>query len=113
MWWINVSICISSRYSAPRKKAGLAGHALLEHAGYGTVNGKDGKPFKTRAGGVMKLYDLISMATEEAGKRLAEAGLAADYPEDERARDRKGSWHRGDQICRSLKQSRVELYFRS
>src|SRR5690242_5823976 len=67
------------------KKAGLADHALLEHAGYGTVNGKDGKPFKTRAGGVMKLYDLISMATDEAGKRLAEAGLAADYPEGERA----------------------------
>ena len=68
------------------KKAGLAGHAVLEHAGYGTVNGTDGKPFKTRAGGVMKLYDLISMATEEARKRLAEAGLAADYPEDERSR---------------------------
>ena len=67
------------------KTAGLAGHAVLEHAGYGTVNGTDGKPFKTRAGGVMKLYDLISMATEEAGKRLAEAGLAADYPEGERA----------------------------
>jgi arginyl-tRNA synthetase len=67
------------------KKAGLADHALLEHAGYGTVNGKDGKPFKTRAGGVMKLFDLISMATDEAGKRLAEAGLAADYPEGERA----------------------------
>jgi arginyl-tRNA synthetase len=67
------------------KKTGLADHALLEHAGYGTVNGKDGKPFKTRAGGVMKLYDLISMATDEAGKRLAEAGLAADYPGGERA----------------------------
>ncbi len=68
------------------KKAGLAGRAVLEHVGYGTVNGKDGKPFKTRAGGVMKLYDLISMATEEAGKRLSEAGLAADYPQEERSR---------------------------
>jgi arginyl-tRNA synthetase len=67
-------------------KAGLAGRAALEHIGYGTVNGKDGKPFKTRAGGVMKLYDLIAMATEEAMKRLTEAGLAADYPEEERAR---------------------------
>jgi arginyl-tRNA synthetase len=66
------------------KKAGLAGRAQLEHIGYGTVNGPDGKPFKTRAGGVMKLYDLIAMATEEAGKRLAEQGLAADYPEAER-----------------------------
>ena len=67
------------------KKAGLSGHAVLEHAGFGTMNGPDGKPFKTREGGVMKLYDLIAMATEEAAKRLSEAGLAADYPEEERA----------------------------
>lgn len=67
------------------KKAGLSGHAALEHAGFGTMNGPDGKPFKTREGGVMKLYDLIAMATEEAAKRLSEAGLAADYPEEERA----------------------------
>ncbi|MSP95381.1 MAG: arginine--tRNA ligase [Alphaproteobacteria bacterium] len=68
------------------KKTGLSGKAELEHIGYGTVNGPDGKPFKTRAGGVMKLYDLIAMATAEADKRLAEAGLAADYPPEERAR---------------------------
>jgi arginyl-tRNA synthetase len=67
------------------KKAGLSGRAAMEHIGYGTVNGADGKPFKTRAGGVMKLYDLIAMATAEAGKRLAEQGLAAGYPESERA----------------------------
>jgi arginyl-tRNA synthetase len=66
-------------------KAGLNGKAALEHVGYGTMNGPDGKPFKTRAGGVMKLYDLIAMATEEAEKRLAEQGLAADYSKDERA----------------------------
>jgi len=65
-------------------KAGIAGRARFEHIGFGTLNGKDGKPFKTRAGGVMKLYDLIAMATEEAEKRLAEAGLAADYPPEER-----------------------------
>jgi len=67
------------------RKAGLNGKAELEHAGFGTVNGADGKPFKTRAGGVMKLYDLIAMATEEAARRLAEAGLAAEYPPEEQA----------------------------
>jgi arginyl-tRNA synthetase len=66
------------------RKAHLAGKAELEHAGFGTMNGPDGKPFKTRAGGVMKLYDLIAMTTEEAQKRLAEAGLANEYPEEER-----------------------------
>jgi arginyl-tRNA synthetase len=65
-------------------KAGLNGKAALEHAGFGTMNGADGKPFKTRAGGVMKLYDLIGMATDEASKRLVEQGIGADYPQDER-----------------------------
>lgn len=67
------------------EKAGFNGKAHLEHVGYGTMNGPDGRPFKTREGGVMKLYDLISMATEEANKRLSEQGLAADYSEEERA----------------------------
>ena len=67
------------------RKAKLNGKADLEHLGFGTMTGPDGKPFKTRAGGVMKLYDLIAMASDEAGKRLAEQGLAADYPEAERA----------------------------
>ncbi|HTQ15635.1 MAG TPA: arginine--tRNA ligase [Rhizomicrobium sp.] len=67
------------------EKARLNGKATLEHAGFGTMNGPDGKPFKTRAGGVMKLFDLIAMVTQEAEKRLAEAGLAADYPAEERA----------------------------
>jgi arginyl-tRNA synthetase len=67
------------------EKAGLSGHAHLEHVGYGTMNGADGKPFKTRAGGVMKLHDLIAMAKDEAEKRLAEAGIGADYAAEERA----------------------------
>jgi arginyl-tRNA synthetase len=67
------------------EKAGLNGKAKLEHDGFGTMNGPDGKPFKTRAGGVMKLYDLIAMVTEEAEKRLTEAGIGADYPPEERA----------------------------
>ncbi len=49
------------------------------------MNGPDGKPFKTRAGGVMKLHDLIGMATAEAEKRLAEQGIGADYSVEERA----------------------------
>jgi arginyl-tRNA synthetase len=65
------------------RKAKLAGKAELEHAGFGTMNGPDGKPFKTRAGGVMKLFDLIAMTTEEARKRLEEAGLAKEYPPEE------------------------------
>ena len=67
------------------KKAGLSGKAELEHVGYGTMNGADGKPYKTRAGGVMKLYDLIAMAQVEANSRLAEQGLGADYSAEEKS----------------------------
>jgi arginyl-tRNA synthetase len=67
------------------KKAKINGKADLEHLGFGTMTGPDGKPFKTRAGGVMKLFDLIAMASDEAAKRLTELELASNYPEDERA----------------------------
>jgi arginyl-tRNA synthetase len=67
------------------QKAGIAGKAVLEHAGFGTMNGTDGKPFKTREGGVMKLFDLIAMVTAEAEKRLDEQGIGAEYPPEERA----------------------------
>ena len=50
----------------------------LEHLGFGTMNGTDGKPFKTRAGGVLKLNDLITQATDKARDRLREAELGAD-----------------------------------
>ncbi|KRA61586.1 arginine--tRNA ligase [Caulobacter sp. Root655] len=58
--------------------AGYAEPGSLEHIGFGTMNGSDGKPFKTRAGGVLKLHDLIEMAREKARERLREAGLGSD-----------------------------------
>jgi arginyl-tRNA synthetase len=67
------------------RKAGLNGKAVLDHVGFGTVNGTDGKPFKTRDGGTLKLADLIAQAQAEARARLEEQGMAADYPESERA----------------------------
>lgn len=56
----------------------------LTHAGFGTMNGTDGKPFKTRAGGVMKLEDLIATGIEKAQARLDEANLSDDIDEAER-----------------------------
>ena len=67
-------------------KSGVAPKSMhLEHAGFGTMNGKDGKPFKTRAGGVMRLKVLMRLVTEKATERMAEAKVANDYEEDERA----------------------------
>ncbi len=44
----------------------------LTHIGYGTMNGKDGKPFKTREGGVMRLDNLIKGVNEEVYRKMME-----------------------------------------
>ncbi len=59
-------------------RASLKAHITLPEtklvfAGFGTMNGKDGKPFKTRDGGVMRLSDLLSQVKEESSKRLNDA----------------------------------------
>jgi arginyl-tRNA synthetase len=63
--------------------AGYAAEGSLEHIGFGTMNGSDGKPFKTREGGILKLRDLIDMASEKARERLREADLGGELPEEE------------------------------
>lgn len=66
-------------------KTGIAPESLnMIHIGFGTMNGKDGKPFKTRAGGVMKLKDLIRMITDKALERMNAADIAKEYSEEER-----------------------------
>jgi arginyl-tRNA synthetase len=70
------------------RAADLAGYfdeARLEHLWFGTMNGKDGKPFKTREGGTLKLRDFIDMVTERAAARLVENGMAEGYGPDEAA----------------------------
>ncbi len=72
------------------QKSGIALDGLdFDFAGFGTMNGTDGKPFKTRAGGVMRLEDLIAMAVEKATTRLDEADLAQDMDDDERVETAK------------------------
>lgn len=66
-------------------KAGWYVPEQMMHLGFGTMNGKDGKPFKTREGGVLRLEDLIAMMRSAAQTRLTEAGIGQDYPEAERA----------------------------
>ena len=53
------------------KKAGIAREETeLKFFGFGTMNGTDGKPFKTRSGGVMNLVDLMAMVKDETTKRM-------------------------------------------
>ncbi|MFN8610271.1 MAG: arginine--tRNA ligase [Vulcanimicrobiota bacterium] len=65
-------------------KAGLSDESRLEHIGFGTMNGTDGKPFKTRAGGVIKLHELITSCTEKALLRMEEGNYGKDLTPDER-----------------------------
>lgn len=64
-------------------KVGYIANDRLEHLGFGTVNGADGKPFKTREGGTLRLADLNQMALDVATKRIGEAGLSGDIGVDE------------------------------
>ena len=55
------------------RKTGLVGPDVeLTHIGFGTMNGKDGKPFKTRDGGVMRLDYLLDEINEEMLKKITE-----------------------------------------
>ncbi|MEL8054832.1 MAG: arginine--tRNA ligase [Pseudomonadota bacterium] len=66
-------------------KAGYIPQERLEHLGFGTVNGKDGKPFKTREGGTLRLADLNAMALDEATKKIGEAGLSGEIGDEEKS----------------------------
>ena len=50
----------------------------FEHIGYGTINGKDGKPFKTRDGNAAGLDDIFDIANEAVRERVAESGKKLD-----------------------------------
>ena len=55
------------------RQTGLVGPDVeLTHIGFGTMNGKDGKPFKTRDGGVMRLEYLLDEINEEMLKKITE-----------------------------------------
>ena len=55
------------------RKTGIVPEATeLQHIGFGTMNGKDGKPFKTRSGGVMRLETLIADITSYVEQKILE-----------------------------------------
>lgn len=67
------------------KKAGLVDDdTVLYHVGFGTMNGSDGKPYKTREGGVMSLSVLIDSAKAAAKARIEASEVAKDLTDAER-----------------------------
>lgn len=59
-------------FRAARKSGIVPPETELQHIGFGTMNGKDGKPFKTRSGGVMRLETLIADITGYVEQKIAE-----------------------------------------
>ncbi|MBD8989564.1 MAG: arginine--tRNA ligase [Clostridiales bacterium] len=59
-------------FRAARKAGIVPDTTELEHVGFGTMNGKDGKPFKTRDGGVLRLEALISDMTDFVRAKVVE-----------------------------------------
>lgn len=58
---------------AVAREAGFVTHPMeMEHMGFGTMNGADGRPFKTRDGGTVKLVDLLIEAEDRAFKLVQE-----------------------------------------
>ena len=72
IWYVvdaRQSLHFEQTFRAARKAQIITDNVVLEHVGFGTMNGKDGKPFKTRDGGVMSLKNLIDLVKEETMKR--------------------------------------------
>lgn len=66
------------------RKTGLVNaDTELSYIGFGTMNGKDGKPFKTRDGGVMRLENLIREINEEMTRKIHENAAEKGYQANE------------------------------
>ena len=65
-------------FRAARKSGIVHADTALEHVGHGTMNGKDGKPFKTRDGGTLRLEQLISDMTDFVRSKVVENRIVSD-----------------------------------
>ena len=69
------------------KKAGLVPSSTeLSHLGFGTMNGSDGKPYKTRDGGVMRLSDLLETVIGAAKEKISQSQYITDDQKEDTAR---------------------------
>ena len=69
------------------KKAGIVKpETKMVFLGFGTMNGKDGKPFKTREGGVMRLENLIADIDEAVYQRIMENRTVSEEEAKETAK---------------------------
>lgn len=73
IWYVvdsRQSMYFEQVFRASHKSGLVREDVILNHYGFGTMNGKDGKPFKTRDGGVLQLNDLINQVKDELDKKM-------------------------------------------
>ena len=84
MWYVvdgRQTLHFDQVFRASRKAEIVRNDTVLEHIGFGTMNGRDGKPFKTRDGGVMPLKQLIELVYEETYKKITNESIAEEEKE--------------------------------
>ena len=89
-----------------QRKQVLLPETQMVFLGFGTMNGKDGKPFKTREGGVMRLEKLIADIDEAVYQRIMENRTVSE----EEAKDSKDRRSCSIKIRRSVKSGFQGLY---
>lgn len=72
-------------FRTARKAELVPSKTELTHLCFGTVNGKDGKPFKTRDGGVMQLSELLDSVTEYAYQKIKTSNISDELERREKA----------------------------
>lgn len=72
-------------FRTARKAELVPSQTELTHLCFGTVNGKDGKPFKTRDGGVMQLSELLDSVTEYAYQKIKTSNISDELERREKA----------------------------
>lgn len=81
MWYVTderQSYYFEQLFRASYKTGLVPKNVKLEHFGFGTINGKDGRPFKTRDGGVLELESLLDMVKDAVKLRMR-----SDIPSEE------------------------------
>ena len=84
-------------FRAARKSGIVQENTELQHVGHGTMNGADGKPFKTRDGGVLRLEQLINDMTDFVRSKVVENQIVSpEEVEETTARIALGALKYGD-----------------
>ena len=84
IWYVvdaRQSLHFEQTFRAARKAELVRDDVVLEHVGNGTMNGKDGKPFKTRDGGVMSLQALMDLVYDETYKKINNESIKEEEKE--------------------------------